>query len=96
MPRPLTPPLRGKKWWPEEQEVKGQRSYSCFPPVGRRVGFLDRRFFGGFSVNLHAAHSLSYGNKKLNKFTLGLFLNLPMEGPGDVRGVKISRLTVTV
>lgn len=38
----------------------------------------------------------TYGNKKLNKFTLGLFLNLPMEGPGEVRGGKISGLTAMV
>lgn len=60
------------------------------------MGFLARKFFGDSLQILHAPHLMSYGDEKLNKSTFGLFLICPMEGPGEVCGINISGVTMTV
>ena len=56
-------------------------------PGGRPVGFLDRKCFGD---SLCRSYPMSHGDEKLNKFTLGLLLICPMQGSGEVCGVRIS------
>lgn len=80
-----------EKWRP----VRGAGSerhmvLRALSPGGRPVGFLDRKCFGD---SLCRSYPTSHGDKKLNKFTLGLLLICPRQGSGEVCGVRISGVT---
>lgn len=68
---PQLPPLREERGWPRGAGSEWAGVSAAFPgqqPRGNSLGILS---------NLHAAQSLSGGNK-LNKCTLGVFLNQPL------------------
>lgn len=67
-------PFPEERWWPTGVGSEGPKVLQLLPPGSRHVGFLDRTFFRDSLQILHVPHPMSHGDKKLNKFTLGLFL----------------------
>lgn len=62
---------RGERWGPPGVGGEGPKVLQLLSPV-------SRKFFGDSLQILHARHPMSYGDGKLNKFTLGLFLVCPV------------------
>lgn len=90
---PLPSSFPEEKWRPRGTGSEGRRVSWLPSLINRLVGFLERIFSGDSLQVLHIAHATSRADEKLNTFILGLFSICPMEGSGEVGGVRISGAT---